>query len=486
MIVKVSKEIPPDSGVSTVIVFLPSRLPEALETLAPSLKAEIQEVRQRMPFYSKGSLVFYPQGKMGAQKFLLFKIPDEIDPFELRRIYSQAGREARLKELGPGLCTVLTGLIDQDLEAEIAVEGIIQGSYLPELYKTEKGHQNLESLTICHPRPSEISEAVRKAELFGLTQNYVRDLVNEPASKATPSFLVTQAQRLADETRSQIEVLSLEEAEKMGMGAFSAVAKGSDQPAFMVKLHHPGEKQPKRLGLIGKGLTFDSGGLSLKPWESMTTMKSDMAGAAAVLGAFKIIALLRPELELMAFLPLTENLPSGKSYKPGDVVKAMNGKTIEVLSTDAEGRLILADALCWAAREGATHLIDVATLTGACIVALGHETTGLFSNSLEWRDQILKAASKAGERVWELPMFPEYRELIRSEIADLANSAGRSGAPAGAIFGAMFLKEFVPDQVAWAHLDIAGPSWLPNNTKEMAQGGTGAIFRTLSELGLSF
>ncbi|MGB9553049.1 MAG: leucyl aminopeptidase family protein, partial [bacterium] len=365
MKVKISKEVLPKIEANTIIALLPSRLPEAFEALEPSLRSKIQEIRQTMSLYTKDSLIFFSQGECKAQKFLLFKIPDDLDPFELRKIYSQAGREARLKELGPNLCIVLTGLIDQTLEAEIAVEGIIQGSYLPELYKTENGHESLESLTVCHPRTFEIEGAIHKAELFGLTQNYVRDLVNEPASKATPSFLAEIAQRLAEETRSQIEVLSLKDAERMGMGAFSAVAKGSDQPAFMVKLYHPGEKQLKKLGLIGKGLTFDSGGLSLKPWESMTTMKSDMAGAAAVLGAFKTITLLRPDLELLAFLPLTENLPSGKAYKPGDVIKAMNGKTIEVLSTDAEGRLVLADALCWAAKEGVTHLIDVATLTGA-------------------------------------------------------------------------------------------------------------------------
>ncbi|MGB9833389.1 MAG: leucyl aminopeptidase family protein [bacterium] len=486
MKIRISEQAIPEIEANTIIILLPSRLPEALQALDPALKNRIEEARQAMPLYTKDSMVLLSQGEVKAQKLFLLKVPDNADSFELRQIYSQAGREARLMELGPDVAIALTGLLDPLMEAEIAVEGLVQGSYLPELYKTEKAHKSLENLILCFSRTFEIEKIVRKAELVGNTQNYVRDLVNEPASRATPLFLVEEAKRIASETGSRIEVLSLNDAEKMGMGAFSAVARGSDQPAFMVKLHHPGEDGAQKLGLVGKGLTFDSGGLSLKPWESMTTMKSDMAGAAAVLGAFRVLSFLRPELDFMAFLPLTENLPSGKSYKPGDVVRAMNGKTIEVLSTDAEGRLILADALCWAAKEGVTHIVDVATLTGACIIALGHETTGLFTNSEAWREQILMAALKAGERVWELPMFPEYKELIRSEIADLANSAGRSGAPAGAIFGAMFLKEFVPEEIAWAHMDIAGPSWLPKSSKTIASGATGASFRTLVELGLSF
>jgi leucyl aminopeptidase len=240
------------------------------------------------------------------------------------------------------------------------------------------------------------------------------------------------------------------------------------------------------LFLIGKGLTFDSGGLSLKPWESMVPMKSDMAGAATVLGAFQALAQLRPDLDFTVITPLTENLPSGKSFKPGDILRAYNGKTIEIRSTDAEGRLILADSLCWAAEFGATHIVDLATLTGACIVALGYETVGLFGNSAEWNQRICDAAQKAEERVWAMPMYAEYKELNNSEIADIANSAGKAGSPAGAIAAAFFLKEFVKDGVQWAHLDIAGPAFLNKPDRGYAIGATGIMVRTLVELGLEF
>lgn len=472
--------------VDSIISLFPDRLPEAFEYLKPTFKQRIEEIGRTLPLYSKDSFVLLAPEGLKAKKILLLRVPDSLDPFELRKVYSQAGREARLKELGPDLAITLTGLIDPLLEMEIAIEGIAQGSYLPGLYRTEKKEKDLENLFLFHPPTFEAQRIAQKARLVASVQNYVRDLVNQPASVVTPMYLVEEARKIAEETGSVIEVLSVEQAKKVGMGAFVAVARGSDQPAFMVKLHHKGNEGESGLAFVGKGLTFDSGGLSLKPWESMITMKSDMAGAAAVLGAFRVLSLLRPELDLMAFLALTENLPSGKSYKPGDVVKAMNGRTIEILSTDAEGRLVLADALTWAVKEGATHIVDVATLTGACIIALGHESSGLFSNHPAWTEKIIQAAKKAGERVWELPMFPEYQELIRSEIADLANSAGRSGAPAGAIFGAMFLKEFVPENVAWAHLDIAGPSWLPKNQKSIAGGATGASLRTLVELGLEF
>jgi leucyl aminopeptidase len=486
MQVKVCETALQEFPADILVLLLPPAFPEALQFLGPDLRDRIREAWEKMPQYPRDSLVLLSQGEIKAEKLLIIKVPERVDVFELRDIYSAAGREIRQKELGSSVAVTLTGLLDPALEAEIAVEGIAQGSYLPELYKTSGNHKKVEAISVYHLNPQEVSGALRKAELLANTQEYVRDLVNEPASRVTPAFLVEEANRLARETNSLIEVLTLAEAEKMGMGAFAAVARGSEQPAFVVKLHHEGEKRNQELCLVGKGLTFDSGGLSLKPWDAMTTMKSDMAGAAAVLGSFLALSRLRPQLDFIAVLPLTENLPSGKSYKPGDVLKAMNGKTIEVLSTDAEGRLILSDALCWAVQGGATHIVDVATLTGACVIALGHETAGLFANSQEWKNQILLAALKAGERIWELPMFPEYRELIRSEMADIVNSAGRSGAPAGAIFGAMFLKEFVPEGIAWAHLDIAGPSWLPRGDKKIAAGGTGAMLRTLVELGLSF
>lgn len=423
--------------------------------------------------------------RVPSKKILLAKTKAHNGESSLRLLYAKAARKIRTEKLGTTVALTLPGLKDSATELEEAVEGFHQGSYLPELYKTETRHPPIEELRVS-TTVMDLGTTLEKAVRIAQSQEFARNLVNEPASKVTPSYLLEEARKLADTYAGELEVLTLAEAEKRGMGAFCAVASGSDQAAFLLRLHHAGSKRDRRLFLIGKGLTFDSGGLSLKPWESMVPMKSDMAGAATVLGAFQALAQLRPDLDFTAITPLTENLPSGKSFKPGDILQALNGKTIEVRSTDAEGRLILADSLCWAIELGATHIVDLATLTGACLVALGYETVGLFGNSTEWNQRICQAAEKAEERVWAMPMFPEYKELNHSEIADIANSAGKAGSPAGAIAAAFFLKEFVKDGIQWAHLDIAGPAFLNKPDRGYAIGATGTMVRTLVQLGLEF
>ncbi len=262
------------------------------------------------------------------------------------------------------------------------------------------------------------------------------------------------------------------------MGALLAVARGSDRPPRLVVLRYQGGTG-KILGLVGKGVTFDSGGLSLKTNDQMVDMKCDMAGAAAVLGAVQAIARLRLPVNVLGILALVENLPSGKAMKLGDVLHARNGKTIEVLNTDAEGRLILADALAYAVDQKANHLVDLATLTGACIVALGLEVAGIMSNDDPWRDRVLKAAAQAGERAWALPMFPLYSEMIKSDVADIKNTGGSRWA--GAISAAKFLEEFV-GSTPWVHLDIAGPAWVEKDNASRPSGGTGCFVQTLVEL----
>jgi leucyl aminopeptidase len=263
------------------------------------------------------------------------------------------------------------------------------------------------------------------------------------------------------------------------MGSLLAVARGSDRPPRLVLLNYRGGKNGRTLGLIGKGVTFDSGGLSLKTNEQMVDMKCDMAGAAAVLAAVQAIAEQKIPVNVLGVLALVENLPSGKAMKLGDVLTARNGKTIEVLNTDAEGRLILADALAYAVDQKADHLVDLATLTGACVVALGMEVAGLMSNNEEWSGKVLSAAQRSGERVWPLPMFPLYNEMIKSKVADIRNTGGTRWA--GAISAAKFLEEFV-GSTPWAHLDIAGPAWAEHENATRDPGGTGCMVRTLVEL----
>jgi leucyl aminopeptidase len=471
-------------NVDTLGLILPGdQFPETMEPLDQALGGQLSCLWRSAKPAAKEIPVLHTCGRATPARILLVKHTAGCEARELRTLYITLGKKARQLETET-LAVNLPGVLPAAFESQLAVEGLSQGAYLPDLYKHQR-KPSIQSLLIWS-ESQEAGEGSRHGEIVAAAQKMARNLVNEPPAKATPTYLLEEAYRISTASASEIEVLDANAARKKGMGAFCAVAQGSSQPAFMVRLHHPGTSSVGHLALVGKGLTFDSGGLSLKPWESMITMKSDMAGAATVLAAYQAICILRPELEFSVFAPLTENLLSGHSFKPGDVLEAMNGKTIEVRSTDAEGRLILADALCWAQECGATHLVDVATLTGACIIALGYETVGLFTNQSEWGEKLLQAAEKAGERLWRMPMFPEYKELNNSEIADLANSAGRGGAPAGAIAAACFLQEFIGEGVTWAHLDIAGPAFLGKENRAQAGAATGAMVRTLIELGLAF
>jgi leucyl aminopeptidase len=301
----------------------------------------------------------------------------------------------------------------------------------------------------------------------------------------TPTIMAQKAKEIAEAYGLEYEALGREKMKELGMGALLGVAQGSQEPPQLIVLRYwgAGKDSPQPgLGLIGKGITFDSGGLSIKPAEGMGDMKGDMSGGAAVLGAMRAIAQLQPKINVTGLVPATENLPSGSAYKPGDILKAMDGKTIEVISTDAEGRLILADALAYARKLGLSPLVDVATLTGACVVALGTVRTGAFTNNAELLARVIAAGDEAGEKIWQLPTDEEYKELFKSEVADLKNSGGRW---AGAITGAMFVGAFAED-TPWVHLDIAGTSRLMEG-KESAYAprwGSGVMVRTLANLAL--
>jgi leucyl aminopeptidase len=363
------------------------------------------------------------------------------------------------------------------------VEGALLADYDADRYKTERdGQRGIERLDLALARPpGEEAEAAReRGRIVAEAQNFTRDLVNEPPNQMTPTLLAQQAQDMAKRFGLACQVLGPDEIRALKMAAFWAVAQGSEESPQLIVVRYapPGAPETPVIGLVGKGITFDTGGISIKRSENMHEMKTDMAGGATMLGVMQAIAQLKPQLRATAVVPATENMPSGKACKPGDVITSMSGKTIEILNTDAEGRLVLADALTYAKQLGCTVLIDAATLTSSITIALGNTTTGVFGWSKEWVERVLAAAATAGEKMWALPMDEDYRELYKSSIADLANTGGRYG---GAITGAMFVGEFAGD-TPWVHLDIAGTRWSNEERPFMAKGATGHGVRTLVQL----
>lgn len=376
--------------------------------------------------------------------------------------------------------------------ARALVEGAILADYEPDTYRSDRKDRSMERVTVLAPsQQTSTQDAIRsgfaEGEAIAKGQNFTRVLVNEPGNILTPTELGRRAAAMCASSGLHCEVHSTATLKELGMGAFLAVAQGSvEPPALIVIRYEPDEALPKPaplLALVGKGITFDTGGISIKGADGMDKMKYDMAGAGAMLGAMQAIAALKPAVRVLCIVCSAENMPSGNAYKPGDVLTAMSGKTIEVMNTDAEGRLVLADGLHYAKSLGATHLIDAATLTGACIVALGKLNAGLFSNDEDTLDRFLKASRSAGEHFWRLPCTEDYRELIKSSIADIMNTGmDRYG---GAITAAMFLKEFA-GETPWVHLDIAGQAWIDDSRSYIAKGPSGVAVRSLVEWVRSF
>jgi len=373
--------------------------------------------------------------------------------------------------------------LDPRRAIQAAVEGVLLGLYQPDEYKTsDRSTARVEEMVFItsddEVQPEAVEEAIRRGEILGKATNLARRLVNEPANSIGPVKLAEKAQEIAEKVGLAIEVLDEQDMERLGMNAVLAVARGSDEGARFIILRHQGAADPDEAPavLIGKGVTFDSGGLSLKPAQSMEEMKADKAGACAVLAAMKAIAELQLPTNVVGLMPAVENMPSGRAQRPGDVVRSMSGKTIEVLNTDAEGRLILADALHYAQRFKPRFMVDVATLTGACVVALGRLRAGLFSNDDRLCAEIIEASDRAGERLWRFPLDSEYRKDLESDIADIKNIGERWG---GAITAAKFLEEFV-NGVPWGHLDIAGVDMYTD--QDVMSGPTGFAVRTLAEL----
>jgi leucyl aminopeptidase len=400
----------------------------------------------------------------------------ELDADRARRIGAAVAMTAR-QQRRHRIAFVLSGHLP-GAAVESVVEGAILGNFENGYYKSKhEGRFFISSVEIA--AGLEAASAVERGTRVGEAANAARVLINEPGNRLTPRDFVARGQSLLTLPDVTIDILDERRMGDLGMGLLLGVARGSAEPPRMLVARYEPKGAPAApvLGLVGKGITFDTGGISIKPADGMERMKDDMAGGATVIAALRTIALERVPIRVITVVPSTENMPSGTATKPGDVHQSAAGLTVEVNNTDAEGRLILGDALWYAKQQGATHLIDVATLTGACIVALGKITTGLFGTE-GWSEILQAAARRGGEKIWPMPLFEEYRESLKSEIADMLNSPGR---PGGAVTAAMFLKEFV-GSTPWAHLDIAGTAWAEEVKPWTVKGATGVMIRTLVEV----
>ena len=434
-------------------------------------------------------LLHHPVG-LAAKRLLLVGLgkAHKVNVHDVRRGAGTAVRFAKPRTIR-GLAIVVPDYESLPLGPCIRaiVEGAMIADFDPDTYRSDRKDQSVSIVRLVAPPPDTSDEksvaelAFQEGIILAESQNWTRSLVNEPGNVLPPTVLGQRAAEMAREVGLKCDVYSTEELHELKMGAFWAVAQGSEQPPALIVTTYEPEGAPEDgpvLGLVGKAITFDTGGISIKPSEGMEKMKYDMAGGAAMLGAMRAIALLKPKVKVISVVCSAENMPSGKAYRPGDVVTAMSGKTIEVMNTDAEGRMVLADGLHYAKQLGVTHLIDAATLTGACVVALGMINAGVFSNNEEAYGQFADATKVSGDKFWRLPEEDEYRDQIKSQIADIMNTGGSRWG--GATTAAMFLKEFV-GETPWIHLDIAGVAWLEEQKPWMAKGPTGTPVRSLVE-----
>jgi leucyl aminopeptidase len=432
-------------------------------------------------------MVHRPQG-LKAKRLLLINggKSNKFKPGDLRKAAGSAIRFLKPKMIKS--CVFLPPEIEDGVEEAVRsiVEGALVADFDPDTYRTDRKDLRMREVAVLVSASLQAAaqRALEQARIVGQSQNFARELVNEPGNRLTPTILADRALEMCIQAGLKCEIMGPEKIKELKMGAFWSVAQGSDEePRLIVVRHHPpGAPETPVLGLVGKGITFDTGGISIKPADGMEKMKYDMAGGAAMLGAMRAIAMLNLKVKVIAVVCATENMPSGKAQKPGDIQIAMSGKAIEIINTDAEGRLVLADGLHYARTLGCTHLVDAATLTGACMVALGMVNAGLFANNDEFYERFCQALERSGEKFWRLPLDPEYFEQIRSSIADIMNTGGRYG---GAINAAMFLKEFV-EETPWIHLDIAGMAWIDDNKSWIAKGPSGIAVRSLVEFVKSY
>jgi leucyl aminopeptidase len=430
-------------------------------------------------------LLHFPEG-LAAKKLLVLGAgkPAKFQVSDLRKIAGAALRQLKARGVKKFVFLTREGENGEGA-AQAAVEGLIVADFESNKYHTEKKDREIHLVTLAgFDANADLHSAIQDGRIIAESMNFARDLINEPSNKLTPRILASKAEAMAKEAGLSIEVLDERKIAELKMGALIGVAQGSIEPPRMIVLRYTPENSAPNapvLGLVGKAVTFDTGGISIKPANNMEKMKYDMGGGATMLGAMRALAALKPSIPVIAVIPATENMPGGRAQKPGDVTVAMSGKTIEVINTDAEGRLILADGVFYARKLGATHLIDAATLTGAIEVALSNVHVGAFGVPREYLDTFLESTKSAGEKMWPMPMDEEYQQMIKSDIADIRNTG--SGKGGGASTGAWFIKEFAED-TPWIHLDIASTCWLDEGRPWLAKGPTGIAIRSIVDFAM--
>ncbi len=450
----------------------------------PSVDAWAADLYESSEFTGKAfeiAILHRPIG-LEAKRAVLIGMgkPETVNATLLRKVAGASVRLLKIKSIAK-IGFVLDAVYNQTAIVQAIFEGAIAGDYEPDVHKSKKDSKHAESFTLLAPGGStELAEAARAGAIIGESQNFARTLINEPGNLLPPLVLAQKARAMAEANGLDCDILDEDRMKQLGMGSLLCVSQGSAAPPALIVLHYKPQigKDGVHLGLIGKGVTFDTGGISIKPSESMEKMKYDMAGGAAVIGAMQAIAQLKPNVEITAFIPAVENMCSSNAVRPGDIVTSLSGKTIEVLNTDAEGRLILIDAITYAKRQGVTMMVDAATLTGAISVALGSVNVGTFTNNEDWQQQVLDASKAAGEKMWPMPMDDEYKDLLKNAFADMPNIGSRG---AGSITAALFIQEWVED-TPWVHLDIAGTAWIDEPKPFLAKGPTGVALRTFVEL----
>ncbi len=428
-----------------------------------------------------GEKAYLPNpGEFKARRLLLLGAGKEaeFDQHTTRKLAGIAARTLRGKK-ARSFAFLLRGTAVGE-QAQAAAEGALWSLFEPDKYHTsDKTETQLETLTLVADDAEASKAGIERGRIIAEAANFGRDVVNEPSNVMTPTELARKAEEVARDFGLELDVLDEARMKELGMGALLGVGQGSAEPSKLIVLRYtPKTDSTETIAIVGKGITFDTGGISIKPADGMEKMKYDMAGGATTLAAMRAIAQLKPNVNVLGIVPAVENMPGGRAQRPGDVVRTMAGKTVEVINTDAEGRLVLCDAVAYARKLGATKIVDLATLTGAVSIALGDVYAAILGNNQEWIDSIIAASKAAGEKLWQLPLDKEYREQIKSEIADIQNIGGRK---AGTITGAYFIREFVED-TPWAHLDIAGTAWNEKAKPHLAVGPTAVGVRTLVKL----
>jgi leucyl aminopeptidase len=431
--------------------------------------------------------LFESKGKIKASRLLLVGVGDRAD-YKASDVGILAGTAARNLRKRNVRSFALAPRSDGDAAdvATNAAAGVVTSQFELDKYKSsDKNDKRIDNfvLFIEDGNTKELKDALTRGEIIGDSMNFARDLANEPPNILHPTEMAIRAQKMAKEVGLKCEILDEAKMERLGMGSLLSVSRGSHQPAKLIVMRYEPKKSTGKKGellaLVGKGITFDTGGISIKPAEGMDAMKYDMSGGATVIGTMRAIGLLKPTIPVIGIVAAVENMPGGNATRPSDVVTASNGKTVEILNTDAEGRLVLADAVAYAEKQGATRIVDMATLTGAVIIALGDLNTAVLGNDQELVDEIIECGKEAGENFWQLPIGKEYSKMIKSDIADIKNIGG--GRKAGTIIGAVFIQEFIKD-AKWAHLDIAGTAWADDSKPHRSKGPTAVAVRTLLKL----